>query len=272
MGHKKWNCPERKRQFKEKKKKTQKKDSDSDTNSDDNGYVSSVVEDMMILTEDDRGKVSQSVSIVEERITIVSNDEVVNHVSSGVMIRIPDSGASIHATSHREFFTNYTCGDFGVVKMGNNDMARIIGMEDVHLKTTNGTKLVLKSVRHIESLRLNVLPVGLLDQEGYLSRFGDGKYKLTKGSMVIAKGNKVSALYHIEQIVCVDALEKDDPCVLWHKRLGHMSEKGMVVLVEKNVLPGVKSVHLKKCTDCLVGINQELLSKVSLPLRQSSWN
>ena len=37
------------------------------------------------------------------------------------MIWIPDSGATIHATSHREYFTNYTTCDFGVVKMGNND-------------------------------------------------------------------------------------------------------------------------------------------------------
>lgn len=47
--------------------------------------------------------------------------------------------------------------------------------------------------------------------------------------MVVAKGNKVSFLYHVFanfSCVSVNALEKEDPCVLWHKRPGHMSEKG----------------------------------------------
>ena len=51
------------------------------------------------------------------------------------MIWIPDSGATIHAISRREYFTNYTAGDFGAVKMGNNDRAAIIRKRDVHLET-----------------------------------------------------------------------------------------------------------------------------------------
>jgi hypothetical protein len=88
------------------------------------------------------------------------------------MTWIPD-GATIHATSCIELFTNYSAGDFGVVKMGNNDRAQIIGRGDVHLETENGTTLVLKSVRHVEALRLNIISVGLLDKDGYLSRFGN---------------------------------------------------------------------------------------------------
>jgi hypothetical protein len=54
------------------------------------------------------------------------------------------------------------------------------------------------------------------------------------------------------------------PCVLWHKRLGHMSEKGMTVLVKKNLLKGMKGVHLNKCTDCLAGKQHRVAFK-SLP-------
>jgi hypothetical protein len=73
-----------------------------------------------------------------------------------------------------EYFTNYIAGDFDVVKLGNNDRASIIGKGDVHLETINGTKFILKTVRHVEALRLNIILVGLLDEDGYLSRFGDG--------------------------------------------------------------------------------------------------
>jgi hypothetical protein len=81
--------------------------------------------------------------------------------------------------------------------MGNNDRAQIIGRGDVHLETENGMTLVLKSVRHVEALRLNIISVGLLDKDGYLSRFGNAQYKLTKGNMIVAKGNMVSVLYHV---------------------------------------------------------------------------
>ena len=73
-------------------------------------------------------------STTEEKITVVS-DETINLADGDEMTWIPDSGATIHATSHREFFTNYSAGDFGVVKMGNNDRAKIIGRGDVHLET-----------------------------------------------------------------------------------------------------------------------------------------
>ena len=39
---------------------------------------------------------------------------------------------------------------------------------------------------------------------------------------------------------------------LWHKRLCHMSVKGMKRLADDNVIP-VKDVHLERCTNCLAG-------------------
>ena len=74
--------------------------------------------------------------------------------------------------------------------------------------------------------------------------------------MIVARGKMVSVLYHVHAKLfssSVNALEKDDHCALWHKRLGHMSEKGMTVLVKKKLLKGVKGVHIKKCSDCLAG-------------------
>ena len=38
---------------------------------------------------------------------------------------------------------------------------------------------------------------------------------------------------------------------LWHKRLYRMSEKGMQMLAERELLPKVKNVNMDKCVDCL---------------------
>ena len=41
--------------------------------------------------------------------------------------------------------------------------------------------------------------------------------------------------------------------MLWHNRLGHMSEKGMRVLHSKKVLPGLKCVNMDFCESCVYG-------------------
>jgi len=85
--------------------------------------------------------------------------------------------------------------------------------------------------------------------------------------MVVAKGNRISLLHHVSanlSSVSVNALEKEDPCVLWYKRLGHLSEKGITVLAKKNLLKGMKGVHLNKCADYLVGKQHRVAFK-SLP-------
>jgi hypothetical protein len=148
------------RRTKGKKKKQVQKQADSDSDS-EGGRISAVEEILSLMYEEHDGRFGPT---IEERITVVFYDTI-NLADGDDMTWISDSGATIHATSCRELFTNYTAGDFGVVKMGNNDRAQIIG-RDVHLDTENGTTLVLKSVRHLEALQLNIILVGLLDKDG----------------------------------------------------------------------------------------------------------
>ena len=42
-------------------------------------------------------------------------------------------GAILHVTPKKEFFTSYTFGDFGVLKMGNDGESKVIGVGDVCL-------------------------------------------------------------------------------------------------------------------------------------------
>ena len=46
---------------------------------------------------------------------------------------------------------------------------------------------------------------------------------------------------------------------LWHKRLSHISERGMHILFEKDPLLEVKGLHLEKCVDCLAHANLTIL-------------
>ena len=97
-----------------------------------------------------------------------------------------DTGASFHVTSRKDIFSSYIAGDFGSVRMGNDGASKIIGMGDVSLETNTGCELLLKNVRYVSDMRLNLISVGKLDDEGYESYFGRQIWKLTKGSLVMA--------------------------------------------------------------------------------------
>ena len=95
-------------------------------------------------------------------------------------------------------FSTYRDGELANVKMGNNAECKIVGIGDVYMNTDTGCKLHLKDVRHVPEIRLNLISIGTLDDMGYHSFFGEGKWKLTKGSLVVAKGKKFNSLYMTE--------------------------------------------------------------------------
>ena len=85
------------------------------------------------------------------------------------------------------------------------------------MKTSVGTKLVLNNVKHAPDVRLYLISVGVLDDEGYVSTNGDGKWNLIKGSLVVAHGNKRRGLYWTTASAWVDmvnAVERDNSSTL----------------------------------------------------------
>ena len=84
-----------------------------------------------------------------------------------------DSVASIHATPQKDFFTSYTFGDFGSVRMDNDGSVKAIGMGYVRLETSNGTMLILKNVKHIPNICMNLISTSKLDDEGFCNTFHD---------------------------------------------------------------------------------------------------
>ena len=75
-------------------------------------------------------------------------------------------------TSQREFYTCHTCGDFEIVKMGNNGSSNIVNVGDICLKFDTRMELVLYNMKHMPDTRLNLISIGLLDDDGYHNVFG----------------------------------------------------------------------------------------------------
>ena len=71
-------------------------------------------------------------TVTDDFLILCDSYDVVNlacHETSWVI----DSGASVHATSRKDYFTSYTAGDFENVKMDNDGLAKTIGIRDVCL-------------------------------------------------------------------------------------------------------------------------------------------
>nr|CAN62498.1 hypothetical protein VITISV_000081 [Vitis vinifera] len=165
-----------------------------------------------------------------------------------------DSGASFHATLHREIIENYVVGDFGKVYLADGSALDVMGLGDVRISLPNGFVWLLEKVRHIPNLMRNLIFVGQLDDEGHAILFVGGTWKVTKGARVLARRKKIGTLYMTscprDTIAVVDA---NTDTSLWHHKLGHMSEKGMKMLLSKGKLPELKSIDFDMCESCILG-------------------
>ena len=102
-------------------------------------------------------------SLNDENVFFISNENYFN-IASNYCIWIIDSGVFFLVTPHEGFFLSYQKEDFGMVKMGNHVASKIVGIGEVTLMTENGSKLVLKEVRHVHEMGLNLISTGKLDE------------------------------------------------------------------------------------------------------------
>ncbi|GJZ86548.1 gag-pol polyprotein [Tanacetum coccineum] len=95
--------------------------------------------------------------------------------------------------------------------------------------------------------------------------------KIIKGAVVLMRGEKVAAnLYQmkIERIEEAEAsvashIPSHRVAVSWHQKLGHMSEQGMKILVERNLLTGLIKISLPFCEHCVISKQHRLKFKTS---------
>ena len=138
-----------------------------------------------------------------------------------------------HTTPHREIIQNYVVGDFGKVYLADGSALDVVGLGNVRISLPNGFVWLLENVRHIPDLRRNLISVQL-DDEGHALLFVGGTWKVTKGARVLAHGKKIGTLYMTScprDTIAVADTSTDTS--LWHRRIGHMSEKGMKMLLSK---------------------------------------
>ena len=164
-----------------------------------------------------------------------------------------DSRVVFHAKPHRKHFHDYVHGNFGQVCLGDERPLDIIGKGKVLINLENGNQWLLKYLKHVVDLRKNLISRGQL--EGCVTTFTYKTWKVTKGALVVAKGEKLGTLYlckgNFNSTIALASTGIDT--TLWHHKLGHMNEKGMQILQSRKLLPSLKKIDLEFCEHCGYG-------------------
>ncbi|WJX64387.1 hypothetical protein P8452_49170 [Trifolium repens] len=132
---------------------------------------------------------------------------------------VMDSGCSYHMCPRKEYFETLELKEDGVVRLGNDKACKV---------------------------------------QGYSTRIERGVMRISHGALVIAKGSKMNGLYILEgstviSNACVTSVENADITKLWHLRLGHVSERGLVELAKQGLLGKEKLNKLDFCDNCTLG-------------------
>ncbi|GJV14657.1 putative RNA-directed DNA polymerase [Tanacetum coccineum] len=117
---------------------------------------------------------------------------------------ILDSGATCHVATRKDYYSSYTPGDFGVVRMGNTGLSRIAGIGDICLKFDTGMELVLHNVKHVPDMRLNIISTVFLDDDWYLPTKVLSMSE--KGMSILSKKNVLSGVHDINLKKCSHCL------------------------------------------------------------------
>ncbi|XP_073153973.1 uncharacterized mitochondrial protein AtMg00300-like [Henckelia pumila] len=90
--------------------------------------------------------------------------------------------------------------------------------------------------------------------------------KIVKGALVVMKAEKFDANLYVllgethkeAELAAASIGSGEESTVLWHRKLGHMSERGMKILSERKLLPGLTKVNLSFCEHCVTSKQHRL--------------
>ncbi|GKD61890.1 retrovirus-related pol polyprotein from transposon TNT 1-94, partial [Tanacetum coccineum] len=119
---------------------------------------------------------------------------------------------------------------------------------------------VVSSVVYYKDLKKNLISLGVFDFKGFKYTIKNGVLRVSKGALVVMKATKGTySLYTLQgetitssASVSYSKKSNSDLTMLWHMRLGYVSEKGMVILSKRGKLDNNKVANLEFCEHCVI--------------------
>lgn len=116
--------------------------------------------------------------------------------------------------------------------MGNNKACRVFGKGTVMIQMFDGWERTLTDVRYISDLKRNLISLGMLGRNGCTFAAKDDFMKVAKGLLVVMNVVRRNGIYTLfGKTVIRDSTvvsnSEENKAKLWHKKLGHISERGL---------------------------------------------
>lgn len=146
--------------------------------------------------------------------------------------------------------------------MGDSSKSEIIGIGNIRLRISLGSTLLLKDVRYIPDVRMNLMSRGPMDREWFTSSIANGVRKLTKGSLVVMEAVRCcslcrtqAALYteNVDVVLsteCKECGKSSYKCIVKRDALasaGTSTDTGVRKVAE--ISPKIKHVNIAESVD-----------------------
>lgn len=178
-----------------------------------------------------------------------------------------DSGCSNHMSGDKKSFINLDESIKKNVKLGNGMNIQVAGKGSIKVKM-NGMSHLISNVYYVPELKNNLLSIGQLQENGLTVLFkgGEGNCKVYHPEKGLILESKVAPnrMYKLLGKSIKEKISTESACFhtsiedmnyLWHCRLGHLSNKGMITLQKQQLVRGLPKLTNddRVCTDCMRG-------------------
>lgn len=214
-----------------------------------------------------------------------------------------DSGSTIHLSVSMQGCHHYRqpSDEERFIFMGDGSRVEVqaIGVFKLILRT--GFILVLNETFVVPSFKRNLISVCLLDKDGFTCSFGNKQCQFYFNASLVGTSylSIVDRLYMLDMVPSFNEtlhvthsghkrkLTENNSYSLWHKRLGHISERRIMRLVSEGILGAIDTSDKNECVSCIKGKltnkrksgaerAKEVLELVHTdicgPFPQASWN
>jgi hypothetical protein len=160
----------------------------------------------------------------------------------------------------REAFAELDTDVCGIVRFGDNSVARIEGCGTVLFICKKSEHKVLANVYYIPRLTANIVSVGQSDEAGHEIVIKEGVMKVIDpyGRLLAQVPRMANRLFVlnivIAQPVCLSARAEEDAWK-WHARLSHLNFQALRTMARKEMVRGLPELTQvnQLCEGCMAG-------------------
>jgi hypothetical protein len=171
------------------------------------------------------------------------------------------------------------------IRVANSEEAEVEAIGELPLEISNVFTLYLHDVLCVPSMRMNLISVSCLDDDGFDCLFGKKQYLITFNDKVVGCTFRHDKLYllSIKDSINVVSSENnvnvsssknnrkridDISSKLWHRCLDHISRRRIERLVKESILPSLEFSDFEQCIDCIKG---KYIKQIKKNAKRSAW-